>query len=104
MDVPLHRAPFHAECERVVAADLVHHIIEDPCRTNGDVGVRGPVAVGDLIESIAECKRRQGIRSGRPVHGYLRQRVRPLQERQVLGTITLIAIQVSECRMVGHRG
>ncbi len=101
MNVPLHRAPFHAECERMVPTNLVHHIIEDPRRTDGDVRVRGPVAVGYLIES-SERKCWQRIRRGCAVNRNLWQRVRPLQEGQVLRAITLVAIQVSEGSMVSH--
>ena len=102
VDIPLHRTPFHPEGERMVPANLVHHVVEDPCRSHRDIRVRRAVAVGDLIEPIGERKGRQGIRSGRAVHSYLRERVRPLQESQVFGAITLIAIQISKRRMVCH--
>jgi len=62
----------------------------------------GPLLFEILIETIGERKCRKALGVGEPLTVTCGQRIRPLQERQILGTVALIAIQVSERRMVRH--
>src|SRR6266496_1177815 len=95
VNVALHRTPFPAKGESVVAKHFVYNIVNHPGGTRCDITVRGSRAVRHLIVVVTKCKAGKSIvpRSAR----------NPWQlsyESEVHRAVSLITVQISNGDMI----